>query len=149
MRAGVHMCMCVRAYGCMYVCIGVCSSLYMCAYVHRYTCMSLITTQCDPSILAPFSVKKAVACEHNPVTLTCPAGQRVDIVKAFYGRTDGTTCPVGRLYSTNCSTDVKATVAARCVGQQCVLMADNTLSGNIDPCYGTYKYLTVEYRCIT
>jgi len=102
-----------------------------------------------PSILAPSTVKKAVACEHNPVTLTCPAAQRVDIVKAFYGRTDGTTCPVGRLYSTNCGTDVKATVAARCVGQQCVLMADNTLSGNIDPCYGTYKYLTVEYRCIT
>ena len=48
MRAGVHMCMCVRAYGCVYVCIGVCSSLYVYAYVNRYTCMSLITTQCDP-----------------------------------------------------------------------------------------------------
>ncbi|KAI0227329.1 Adhesion G protein-coupled receptor L1 [Lamellibrachia satsuma] len=110
-----------------------------------YTCVGGVTIR--PTIIA--GVKRVVACEHRPLQMTCPAGQRVYVVKAEYGRGDSTTCLVGTLYQTNCLRDVKAAVAASCVNQQtCVVMAETAIAGNVDPCPGTYKYLVVEYRCV-
>ena len=97
----------------------------------------------------PARVLKADACEHDLLQIACPVGQRLEIIKAVYGRSDATTCPKGILYSTSCTVDAITAVAARCNGQQvCFGIVLSLVAGYPDPCFGTYKYLTVEYRCI-
>ena len=113
---------------------------------------SAILFMITPSCVAanPASVLKADACEHDQLQIACPVGQRLEIIKAVYGRSDATTCPRGILYSTSCTVDVTAAVFARCNGQQvCFGIVLSLVAGVPDPCFGTYKYLTVEYRCIT
>ncbi|XP_060737561.1 rhamnose-binding lectin-like [Tachysurus vachellii] len=92
-----------------------------------------------------------VTCEHNTAVLSCGA-HHINIIGANYGRTDSTTCSSGRPHSqitfTNCYLpDTLHKVAARCEGQRrCEVPATNGFFS--DPCYGTFKYLTVVYSCI-
>ncbi|KAG7313691.1 hypothetical protein KOW79_000091, partial [Hemibagrus wyckioides] len=94
--------------------------------------------------------RSIVTCEGNTAILTC-GDRRINAVSANYGRTDSTTCSSGRpanqISNTNCYTpDALNKVAARCNGQSsCSVPATNDLFS--DPCYGTYKYLTVVYYC--
>lgn len=86
-------------------------------------------------------------CEHREAKLTCNACQKIEIVQATYGRSNKHTCKGGPIYTTRCkATKSLAIVRKCCQGQaSCVLRANNSVFG--DPCYGTYKYLTVKYRC--
>ncbi|KAK3514948.1 hypothetical protein QTP86_020887, partial [Hemibagrus guttatus] len=95
--------------------------------------------------------RKIVTCEGNTAQLTCGA-RRISVISANYGRDNSTTCSSGRpaseLSNTNCYTpDALNKVAASCEGQSsCSVPATNAVFS--DPCYGTYKYLTVVYSCI-
>ncbi|KAB5567716.1 hypothetical protein PHYPO_G00236070 [Pangasianodon hypophthalmus] len=95
--------------------------------------------------------RKTVTCEQNTAVLTCDA-HHLKIISANYGRTDSTTCSSGRPASqisyTNCNMpDTLTIVAARCEGQSsCEVPATNNIFS--DPCYGTYKYLTIVYVCV-
>uniref|UniRef100_A0A3B5QUP1 SUEL-type lectin domain-containing protein n=1 Tax=Xiphophorus maculatus TaxID=8083 RepID=A0A3B5QUP1_XIPMA len=71
------------------------------------------------------------------------------VTSATYGRTDKKTCsarrPADQLKNTECFTYAEE-VGERCNGKQwCKVKASNYVFG--DPCYGTYKYLEVEYIC--
>uniref|UniRef100_A0A3B5PTB0 SUEL-type lectin domain-containing protein n=1 Tax=Xiphophorus maculatus TaxID=8083 RepID=A0A3B5PTB0_XIPMA len=76
-------------------------------------------------------------------------GQAIYVTSATYGRTDKKTCsarrPADQLKNTECFTYAEE-VGERCNGKQwCKVKASNYVFG--DPCYGTYKYLEVEYIC--
>uniref|UniRef100_A0A3B5QIF3 SUEL-type lectin domain-containing protein n=1 Tax=Xiphophorus maculatus TaxID=8083 RepID=A0A3B5QIF3_XIPMA len=84
--------------------------------------------------------KSLVACEGTVARLHC--GKVTGFTgRATYGRTDKKTCSAGRpadqLENTECFTYVYQT--------WCKVKASNYVFG--DPCYGTYKYLEVEYIC--
>uniref|UniRef100_A0A3B5QMB5 SUEL-type lectin domain-containing protein n=1 Tax=Xiphophorus maculatus TaxID=8083 RepID=A0A3B5QMB5_XIPMA len=91
--------------------------------------------------------RTVVACEGSEAHLSC--GQAIYVTSATYGRTDKKTCSAGRpadqLENTECFTYAEE-VGERCNGKQwCKVKASNYVFG--DPCYGTYKYLEVEYIC--
>ncbi|XP_023189045.1 L-rhamnose-binding lectin CSL3-like [Xiphophorus maculatus] len=93
--------------------------------------------------------KSLVACEGTVARLHCEEGQAIYVTSATYGRTDKKTCSAGRpadqLKNTECFTYAEE-VGERCNGKQwCKVKASNYVFG--DPCYGTYKYLEVEYIC--
>uniref|UniRef100_A0A3B5Q2Y1 SUEL-type lectin domain-containing protein n=1 Tax=Xiphophorus maculatus TaxID=8083 RepID=A0A3B5Q2Y1_XIPMA len=95
--------------------------------------------------------KSLVACEGTVARLHCGkvTGQAIYVTSATYGRTDKKTCSAGRpadqLENTECFTYAEE-VGERCNGKQwCKVKASNYVFG--DPCYGTYKYLEVEYIC--
>ncbi|KAI0221947.1 hypothetical protein LSAT2_026784 [Lamellibrachia satsuma] len=85
------------------------------------------------------------ACENDlPLHISCPPGSVVNVISAFYGRLDTTTCPHSAMKTTSCTLPgITDTVRTIC--------QDNTacdVSGPFtDPCYGTYKYLKVTYEC--
>uniref|UniRef100_A0A3B5REP0 SUEL-type lectin domain-containing protein n=1 Tax=Xiphophorus maculatus TaxID=8083 RepID=A0A3B5REP0_XIPMA len=92
--------------------------------------------------------KSLVACEGTVARLHC--GKVTGFTgRATYGRTDKKTCsarrPADQLKNTECFTYAEE-VGERCNGKQwCKVKASNYVFG--DPCYGTYKYLEVEYIC--
>ncbi|XP_051964738.1 L-rhamnose-binding lectin CSL2-like isoform X4 [Xyrauchen texanus] len=95
--------------------------------------------------------KTSVTCNGGYSYLYCEYG-RIQINTANYGRTDKITCSEGRPSSqtqnTNCySPNALSPVAKRCNGQRsCEVFATHTVF--TDPCFGTYKYLTVSYFCL-
>ncbi|XP_078602190.1 uncharacterized protein LOC144876595 isoform X2 [Branchiostoma floridae x Branchiostoma japonicum] len=98
----------------------------------------------DPNPSAP---KYGLACEHQTLTASCPAGQVIRIVSALYGRTQPEAVCAGAVYTTQCRSTTSLTVVQdRCNGQQsCSVTASNSEFG--DPCVGTFKYLEIEYEC--
>ncbi|CAH1266418.1 CPAMD8 [Branchiostoma lanceolatum] len=86
-------------------------------------------------------------CEYQTMSISCPAGQQIDIVSALYGRTSAQFCNFAAGYSTDCrSTSSLAAVRTRCQGQpSCSVPVSNSVFG--DPCDGTFKYLEVEFTC--
>nr|XP_046254072.1 rhamnose-binding lectin-like [Scatophagus argus] len=100
------------------------------------------TYACLPAI-------RAVACEHSLANLQCDEGQVIFVLGANYGRHDKTTCAYGRpasqIQNDSCSRPTQK-VAESCNGRSsCAVKASNTVFG--DPCFGTYKYLEIAYRC--
>ncbi|XP_066288315.1 uncharacterized protein [Branchiostoma lanceolatum] len=91
--------------------------------------------------------EKRRVCEHGALSVQCPAGKRINIKSALYGRTSREFC--GRqIYTTNCrSSNSGARVKSSCQGRSsCSVAASNGVFG--DPCHGTNKYLEVEFTCI-
>ncbi|XP_047655684.1 L-rhamnose-binding lectin CSL2-like [Tachysurus fulvidraco] len=91
-----------------------------------------------------------VTCDGGTAVLNC-GHRRIRIIRAFYGRLDSTTCAAGRPANQICNRhcylpSAQYIVSSRCNGrcychvpvQSCVLP---------DPCYGTYKYLSISYYC--
>ena len=77
--------------------------------------------------------------------ISCPSGSFINVISAFYGRLDLTTCQHRSMKSTSCSLP-GATDAVRTICQ------DKTtcdVKGSLfsDPCRGTYKYMNVTYEC--
>uniref|UniRef100_A0A3B5QNW3 SUEL-type lectin domain-containing protein n=1 Tax=Xiphophorus maculatus TaxID=8083 RepID=A0A3B5QNW3_XIPMA len=90
-----------------------------------------------------------VFCFQHFLFALAEEGQAIYVTSATYGRTDKKTCSAGRpadqLENTECFTYAEE-VGERCNGKQwCKVKASNYVFG--DPCYGTYKYLEVEYIC--
>uniref|UniRef100_A0A8C4IJB5 SUEL-type lectin domain-containing protein n=1 Tax=Dicentrarchus labrax TaxID=13489 RepID=A0A8C4IJB5_DICLA len=80
-------------------------------------------------------------------------GQVIFVYGADYGRRDSTTCSYGRhvyqVTNVHCrgpSKILHLLCIHSCNGKNsCLVSASNSVFG--DPCYGTYKYLEVTYRC--
>ncbi|XP_069054277.1 L-rhamnose-binding lectin ELEL-1-like [Lepisosteus oculatus] len=76
----------------------------------------------------------------------------IRIHSANYGRTDRYTCgrgkPPGQLTNVHCyQPRALAIVSHWCAGRRwCTVKASNHVF--CDPCYGTYKYLTITYSCV-
>lgn len=96
-------------------------------------------------------------CEQKTNTISCAGtpGTSLNITYANYGRTSQTVCehPYGleRLQNdTNCRARNSVTVVRGICQDRvaCTLKADIDLFGH-DPCYGVYKYLEVDFECIT
>ncbi|KAI8513759.1 carbohydrate binding [Branchiostoma belcheri] len=87
-------------------------------------------------------------CEHQTLTISCPAGRQINIVSALYGRTSRGFCPSSQIRTTSCrSPNSLVWVRGSCQGRSsCSVRASNSVFG--DPCYGTFKYLEVSYTCI-
>lgn len=93
--------------------------------------------------------RHVTACEHSLMNLQCDEGQVIFVIGADYGRRDQTTCsyqrPAVQIQNVYCSMPTSK-VAESCNGKRsCAIKASNAVFG--DPCYGTYKYLEVAYRC--
>ncbi|XP_042071625.1 uncharacterized protein LOC102305687 [Haplochromis burtoni] len=94
---------------------------------------------------------QTVTCEESEANLQCGKGQILVIHRADYGRHDQTTCsnlqPHCRLRDVQCSSPESIEViAASCNGKNsCNISASNSVFGN--PCFGTSKYLEVDYTC--
>ncbi|KAI7791591.1 putative L-rhamnose-binding lectin CSL2 [Triplophysa rosa] len=112
-------------------------------YVHQ--------TKSHPLYKNSVPSKVVVTCESQTAFLSCDQGS-IKVLSANYGRTDRQTCSAGRPY--NQLSNVRCTqstslrvVAIRCDGKtSCSIVAGN--AAFTDPCYGTYKYLTVSYKCV-
>ncbi|XP_078700681.1 adhesion G protein-coupled receptor L2-like [Branchiostoma floridae x Branchiostoma belcheri] len=90
-------------------------------------------------------------CEHQTLTIGCPAGRQINIVSALYGRTSRRgVCPSGPIRTTNCrSPNSQVWVRGKCQGRSsCSVRVSNSVFG--DPCVGVgpFKYLGVSYTCI-
>ncbi|XP_073982775.1 rhamnose-binding lectin-like isoform X3 [Rhodnius prolixus] len=93
--------------------------------------------------------KSSVACEHDKLTISCNDGYYIRIVNALYGRKQQSTCfRAGLVSNTNCAAGSALTVVqSRCDNlSKCTVDASNEVFG--DPCFGTFKYLEVEYECV-
>ncbi|NP_001316193.1 rhamnose-binding lectin-like precursor [Ictalurus punctatus] len=94
----------------------------------------------------------SVICEYGYSTLDC-GDDSIQIINANYGRAESRTCSNGLpsvlTQNTNCyALNTFSTVSALCNGQRkCTVSADYTIF--TDPCFGTLKYLTVSYKCIS
>ncbi|XP_074615413.1 L-rhamnose-binding lectin ELEL-1-like isoform X2 [Acropora palmata] len=97
--------------------------------------------------IKPHNLSSFTICEGRAAKLACKAGQKMKIVQARYGRSNKRTCKGGPIRTTKCkATKSLAIVRKYCHGKaSCVLRANNSVFG--DPCFGTYKYLAVKYRC--
>ena len=94
-------------------------------------------------------------CEKSEGIINCLNGQNLDIVYAYYGRSDLDVCPHDPVTSTtntdcNSTEDILSIVKKKCQSQSnrmtCAITPTNDLFKG-DPCYGTFKYLTVGYIC--
>lgn len=87
------------------------------------------------------------ACEHEQFIIICPAGRKILISRAEYGRSAGKEiCPHPAIRTTSCVKDVSGTVGHSCNGKNmCTVTSSNKLFG--DPCPNTYKYTEVDYTC--
>lgn len=87
-----------------------------------------------------------ILCENRESPrIECPTATSIKIKDAIYGRTDQTEC--GNSKVTSCKKTVTRIVGTKCnFKQTCLPKASNKIY--TDPCFGTYKYLNVTYRCI-
>uniref|UniRef100_A0A4W4DW91 SUEL-type lectin domain-containing protein n=1 Tax=Electrophorus electricus TaxID=8005 RepID=A0A4W4DW91_ELEEL len=91
----------------------------------------------------------SVTCEGDDAVLTCD--DFITVYCANYGRTDFTTCSAGapknQIAKTDCyANNTLSEVKNRCEGKKkCVVPATNSVFS--DPCYSTYKYLSIGYSC--
>jgi len=97
-----------------------------------------------------YLVQSATICERTSQTISCPSGQSITILSARYGRSSGGgICPGANDFNNNCPgrpTNDLSSVAALCNGKNsCPLTPSNDIF--TDPCYGTYKYLGLNYIC--
>uniref|UniRef100_A0A8C1K7Q1 SUEL-type lectin domain-containing protein n=1 Tax=Cyprinus carpio TaxID=7962 RepID=A0A8C1K7Q1_CYPCA len=96
------------------------------------------------------SAETVVTCDGFVQSLSCGTGV-ISVQSATYGRTSGQTCSVGRpqsqISNTWCSINVPM-IFKWCNGlRTCEFKAQGL--ARPDPCFGTYKYYTTNYICIT
>lgn len=94
-------------------------------------------------------VLSALVCQPNQKTLRCPPGDDIMIDTVFYGRTNQVVCNPGHksFNNLNCIGGAKTndTVHLYCDHQaSCIVHADNSWLGVVDPCPGIPKYLQVN-----
>lgn len=90
-----------------------------------------------------------VVCEHAEMAINCAEGETIQIQSAGYGRWNYSTCDNSAMSTASCSASgALNTVKGLCDGKSsCSVKASNSVFG--DPCYGTYKYLEVQYKCVS
>ncbi|XP_052105160.1 neurogenic locus notch homolog protein 1-like [Mytilus californianus] len=90
--------------------------------------------------------RNLVICEGYKHSLRCPH-QQIEIVSAYFGRSNTVTCSDGHNQSISCSAKgAKRDLEGVCQGKEsCDVTADANIFG--DPCAGTSKYLSIDYKC--
>ncbi|XP_057314772.1 SCO-spondin-like [Hydractinia symbiolongicarpus] len=87
-------------------------------------------------------------CEHTTMHIICPSGQVIQIQRAMYGRYTISYCG-WNIFQGRCNSHSSRSlheVKLRCQNKRsCSVNAVNGVFG--DPCYGTRKYLEVDYSC--
>ncbi len=92
------------------------------------------------------------ACEHFNLTIICPENQKIKVTYANYGRRVPSSVFCSQYDIPNENTDCVSAnsmpiVQGLCDGKRtCSVAATYAVFG--DPCWGTHKYLEVEYDCI-
>lgn len=101
----------------------------------------------DKPSIKPGNLSSITICESKAAKVACKAGQKMKIVQARYGRSNKRTCKGGPIRTTKCKATKSLAIVRKYCHEKasCVLRANNSVFG--DPCVGTYKYLTVKYRC--
>ncbi|XP_031421466.1 L-rhamnose-binding lectin CSL3-like [Clupea harengus] len=94
--------------------------------------------------------KRSTVCEGRTAHLSCGLGF-IKVRSASYGRSDKTTCssgkPVHQISNTHCRRESSRIMSDRCNGMSsCAVPSTNSVFS--DPCVGTYKYLTVSFKCL-
>ncbi|KAK9512857.1 hypothetical protein O3M35_001182 [Rhynocoris fuscipes] len=96
------------------------------------------------------NIQTKSACENEVLDINCPDGSYLWISNAIYGRMNPIICSGANrnVRSNRCKSDKSMSVVeSRCDNlQHCRVPANNQMFG--DPCYGTYKYLEVDYQCL-
>ena len=90
------------------------------------------------------------ACEGAALTFNCSASQTIQVTNAVFGRSDSSTCctDANVCKNTNCKTDVTTIVSGICnLLNICSIPGVSGLFR--DPCWGTSKYVKVDYNCVT
>ncbi|KAI4904866.1 hypothetical protein NFI96_011567 [Prochilodus magdalenae] len=113
----------------------------------KCTVQALYTIFTDPCVDTYKYLHASYSCLPRPTETGI-----LTIVKANYGRTDSVTCSAGRpstsIAKTDCyGTKTLAEVMKSCEGEtNCTVPATNSVFS--DPCFGTYKYLSIVYSCV-
>ncbi|XP_071820644.1 L-rhamnose-binding lectin CSL3-like [Apostichopus japonicus] len=96
-------------------------------------------------------LQTSFVCEGKTLTIECPSGTTIDVEDALYGRDRGpSVCNHRSIRVTSgCKASTSLSrVRDACQGEtSCQISASNRVFG--DPCVGTYKFLRVEYKCIS
>lgn len=126
---------------CLFICL---SSLFICL-TSLFICLSGLFI-CQSGISGVLS---ALVCQPTQKTLRCPPGDEIVIDTVFYGRTNQNLCNPGHtsFNNLNCIGGAKSndTVHLYCDHQaSCIVHADNSWLGVVDPCPGIPKYLQVN-----
>lgn len=91
--------------------------------------------------------RKVVTCEDQQLDIGCGRVEVINEIIAMYGRTDYHTCSKQTHPATTSCRAKHATEIVRGQYQgknECIVTASNSVFGN--PCFGTFKYLTVTYK---
>ena len=100
-----------------------------------------------------WNIPANAACEHSYLTLNCLQGYHIKITYANYGRriSSAVFCPSHITHNDriDCvASNSQSIVQTVCDGKQtCPILASNRVFR--DPCVNTYKYLDLEFDCIT
>ncbi|CAD5116778.1 DgyrCDS5627 [Dimorphilus gyrociliatus] len=119
-----------------------------------YVCKKVLATPPKPKPKP--NVKTGVTCEHKVLKLACPAGRKIAVRRAVYGRGKGDmkVCPQKslskfqkRIAASVCASKKSLSQVRKfCNGKRrCNVLAKNNVFG--DPCPGIFKYLRVAYVC--
>ena len=123
-----------------------------CAGTHKYL---EVENECVARLRISFSyqIPSYAACEYGKLPIACPYGHKIQVTYANYGRLIPSSifCPYYTTHDdkTDCiASDATSIVQNICDGQpKCIISASNSIFG--DPCVDTYKYLEVEYECMS
>lgn len=97
-----------------------------------------------------------IVCEEEYFSIQWPVDQIITLTRVQYGRLNAATCcslyhsQITCQRNTNCfSTTVENILETLCNNKQScsALAVNNNLGG--DPCPSVYKYLNIEYQCLT
>jgi len=88
-----------------------------------------------------------IVCQGSTKELACPDGKKLKIKSASYGRADSEICHHVGVPAAGChAKSSKSIVKAACHKENsCTLESSDAVFG--DPCWGTPKYLSVQYMC--
>ncbi len=87
-------------------------------------------------------------CENKKMSISCNNGYKINVMQAFYGRTDTVTCLPCVKCATNCYFNSTAKLSTFFNGlSSATVPITNSMIG-IDPCGGTYKYNVIKFQCL-
>lgn len=93
------------------------------------------------------ALASVVACDDEVLKVQCPKGKFIIVHDAFFGRTSNAYCARGPRSDYKCSMeDFKRIAAQRCNNKESCEFRSNSVP--VDPCPGTFKYMTVGYGCV-
>ncbi len=82
------------------------------------------------------------------MSINCNNGYKINVISAFYGRSDTVTCLPCVRCVTNCYYDSKSKLIQYFNGlSSASLQITNSMIG-IDPCQNTYKYNVFKFECV-